>query len=61
MNLDRFDGYPNCEEQKPRMLSVFEMWQAMGYDPADDAGPGPIDALAAVLSLPVGTDVHNSR
>ena len=36
MNLDRFDGYPGGEEQRVKVPTAWEKWQALGFDPAEE-------------------------
>ncbi len=55
MNLDRFDGYPDSSDKKRRPLTVLEMWQELGYDPAGETRAdrgGQIEYLHATDALP---------
>ena len=55
MNLDRFDGYPDSGDKKKRPLTVLEMWQELGYDPAEETGVdrvGQMDCLYAADAIP---------
>jgi hypothetical protein len=52
LNLDRFDGYPDSGDKKKRPLTVLELWQELGYDPAEKDAPAqtPHPELCATYS-----------
>lgn len=37
-NLNRFDGYPDSGEREKGPPAVLELWQELGYDPAEEDG-----------------------
>lgn len=43
--MDRFDGYPDSGDRQKRPLTVLELWQEQGFDPADKEQPGTQDSF----------------